>query len=270
MSSAPQFDCRCASLRDDDVQALATRYPVATPPTVTTRAVLPDAMVGAFYEHHLTAIGGTGTFTWVFAEDGSNPGVDDFRPGLVLSENGVLSGVPVSSDTGGPDYIERGLIRATDTNGDFHTKRFFIRISPDGVTTTTATSTTTSTAVPPSGDAPIPCETTTTTMLLSPCDLQTRFAGVHCKAKEMQEFLAAVAGRREKIERLIARIIHVSERARRQVAYGGSLRTAIRLLARTERCANELGKLLQRAGFVEAVGRENAARLVQMEEVLRS
>ncbi|HWO93626.1 MAG TPA: matrixin family metalloprotease, partial [Dehalococcoidia bacterium] len=218
MNSAPDFDCRCGAVREDDIQTLGAYYPLATPPTVTTPAMLPDAVVGAPYEHHLEAIGGTGAFTWAFADDGFNPGVDDFRPGLVLSEDGVLSGAPVYSDTGGPEYIERGLIRATDTNGDFHTKRFFIRIYPAGITTTTATSTTTSTAVAPVVDGPIPCETTTTTIPPSPCDLADGFPGVACKAAEGERLVRTFPRRRAKAGKLIRQVASRAERARVEIA----------------------------------------------------
>jgi hypothetical protein len=269
MSSASPLDCRCAALGGDDAEALSARYPVATPVSVTTPALLPDATIGVPYEQPLTAIGGTDMFTWAFAGDGSNPGVRDFGPGLAVSPDGVLSGVPVEPRFTGLDGFERALIRATDTNGDFHTKQFLLRVNPAGVTTTTATSTTTSTAVGPEDNGPIPCLTTTTSTTPSFCDSQDGFFGVQCKLTEAERLVRTFPRRRTRATRLLALVRSRSERARIEtIRPRANLRKAVRLLNRARYYAITLTALSGRTQLANAVGPDNASALNALGQVV--
>lgn len=119
------------------MEALSFVYPVKVPP-----ATLPEGTALVPYSQPLVAIGGTGPYRWTFAGDGSNPGDDDFGHFGLYILDGAISGVP---DAAG---CESALIKATDVNGDSHTKRFYLGVVPAGATTTTSTSTTTTT-VPP-------------------------------------------------------------------------------------------------------------------------
>jgi hypothetical protein len=112
------FDGRCAELRSDDVAGLSFIYPTAIPPTITTPDPLPGAVVSAPYSQTLTAVGGAGGFSWGFASGSS-------FPGLTVSPDGVLSGTP-QAFTEEPFPLR---IKATDTNGDSHTKVLNITVS---------------------------------------------------------------------------------------------------------------------------------------------
>ena len=109
------FDGRCASLREDDFNGLSFLYPTAQPPTITSTDPLFDGRAGALYRLKLTATGGSGSFTWTLQGGGF--------AGLVLSADGVLSGTPAF---GGDGFFQ---VKATDSNGDSHTKVLTIHVS---------------------------------------------------------------------------------------------------------------------------------------------
>lgn len=130
------FDGRCASVRSDDEEGLSFLYPTATPPTITTPNPLPSGLVFRAYSVTFTAIGGTAPYTWDLVGGGF--------PGLKLSAEGVLAGVPAAL---GPGSLR---IMATDSKGDSHAEQFDIRVDLATPTPTPSlTPTPSSTPVPP-------------------------------------------------------------------------------------------------------------------------
>lgn len=172
MYARAHFDGRCASVRTDDIDGVSFIYPTALPPTISTVAALPNGRVGVPYHQQLTAMGGTGSFTWSLASGD--------LPGLTLSADGVISGTP---SIGGTASFR---ITATDGNGDSHTKLFNLTISGPTATPTrtrtqtrtptrTATSspTRTSTRTPTATRTATPSRTPTVTRTPSPTDTPT-------------------------------------------------------------------------------------------------
>jgi hypothetical protein len=162
------FDGRCASLREDDFNGVSFIYPTAQPPTITTTDPLPDGRIdpdtgqGALYRFTLKATGGSGSFTWSLVRGGF--------AGLVFSANGVLSGTPAY---GGDGFFQ---IKATDSNGDSHTKVLTIHVSgptptrtrtptvtPTPMNTATGTRTPTVTPTPTGAATATPSATPTLT-----------------------------------------------------------------------------------------------------------
>jgi putative Ig domain-containing protein len=161
------FDGRCASVRQDDMDAVAFLYPIAIPPTITTSSPLPLAAKGLSYIMPLTATGGAEPFTWSLVGGGF--------PGLGLSADGVISGTPT---TGGNGFFQ---IKATDSNGDSHTKVLNITVEgPVDTRTPTATVTATRTATltpsPTATATDSPTATTTPTSTPSPTNTLTATA----------------------------------------------------------------------------------------------
>jgi hypothetical protein len=141
------FDGRCAAVRADDIDGVSFLYPTAQPPTITTTDPLPNGRIdvrtgtGAPYRSTLTATGGSGSFTWSLVSGGF--------AGLDLSADGVLSGAPAF---GGDGFFQ---VKATDSNGDSHTKVLTIHVSgPTPTRTRTPTVTPTPTRTPTSSRTP--------------------------------------------------------------------------------------------------------------------
>jgi len=160
------FDGRCSALRSDDVSGAGVLYPTSLPPTILTADPLFDGRAGAAYRLALHAIGGTGTFTWSLVSGG--------YPGLDLDASGVISGTP---NFGGNGFLQ---VKATDTNGDSHTKVLSIHVS--GPTprrtrtptiTRTPTVTPTATVTPPDTVTPRPTSTPTATETLTATPSET-------------------------------------------------------------------------------------------------
>jgi hypothetical protein len=150
------FDGRCSALRGDDVSGAGVLYPTSLPPTILTADPLFDGRAGAPYRLALNAIGGTGTFTWSLVSGG--------YPGLNLDAGGVISGMP---HFGGNGFFQ---VKATDTNGDSHTKVLSIHVSGPAPTRTrtptitrTMTVTPTATVTPTDTVTPTPTSTPTAT-----------------------------------------------------------------------------------------------------------
>jgi len=123
-------------------------YPTAQPPTITTTDT--DPQFDRFnahtpYKFTLSATGGSGSFTWSLESGGFQ--------GLALSPDGVLSGTPAF---GGSGFFQ---IKATDSNGDSHTKVFTIQVSG-----ATPTRTRTPTVTPTATRTPTPSRTPTVTV----------------------------------------------------------------------------------------------------------
>ncbi|MEK6304375.1 MAG: putative Ig domain-containing protein [Acidobacteriota bacterium] len=97
MFGVAHFDGRCASIRQDDVDAIAFVYPTqngpGTPLTITTTS-LPTGVLGVTYPpHNIVATGGSRPYRWeVAAELGRLP------QGMSLAGIGVVNGQP--SQTG--------------------------------------------------------------------------------------------------------------------------------------------------------------------------
>lgn len=107
-------DDRCAAVRQDDVSGITFVYPLAIPPTITGSSQLPEAVFGEPYSQTLNAMGGSGNLTFTSIE-GPCP-----HPGLTLSPQGVIEGSAQAVGTACFD------VRATDANGDSHTRRLFL------------------------------------------------------------------------------------------------------------------------------------------------
>jgi len=175
------FDGRCAGVRTDDINGVSFLYPTAQPPTITTTDT--DPQFDRFnahtpYKFTLSATGGSGSFTWSLESGGFQ--------GLALSADGVLSGTPAF---GGSGFLQ---IKATDSNGDSHTKVFTIQVSgatptrtrtptvtptatrtPTSTRTPTATVTPTATSTATATETSIATSTATYTATATPTDTET-------------------------------------------------------------------------------------------------
>ena len=143
------FDGRCASVRQDDMDGVSFIYPTAQPPTITTTDTDPQFSrfnAGTPYKFTLSATGGSGSFTWSLVGGGFQ--------GLVLSADGILSGTPAF---GGNGFFQ---IKATDSNGDSHTKVLTFQVSGAAPT---RTRTPTITPTPPFTSTPSRTPTATAT-----------------------------------------------------------------------------------------------------------
>ncbi len=146
------FDRRCAALRADDATGASIIYPTTQPPTITTTDPLPDARSGVPYHVVLDAVGGAGGFTWNLVRGGV--------PGLSLSDDGTISGVP---EYGVQTFLQ---VQATDVAGDSHTKVLYIHVAGPTPTRTAKAVVTATSTVTPSASAtrtptatPLPSET---------------------------------------------------------------------------------------------------------------
>ena len=119
------FDGRCAGLRADDVAAVSFVYPNDKPPTIETASPLPIAVAGEPYRVEVSATGGAGSFQFERIE-----GPCTGFPGLELSSDGVIEGTPMAF--GNQCYV----VKATDANGDSHTKRLDLQVSLEPPTPT--------------------------------------------------------------------------------------------------------------------------------------
>ncbi|HXQ24332.1 MAG TPA: matrixin family metalloprotease [Candidatus Acidoferrales bacterium] len=150
------FDGRCAQVETDDEAGVSFIYPTPIPPTITTQDPLPLGAKGVSYNPNnvpLTAMGGTGSFTWSLVGGGF--------PGLSLSADGVLSGAPT---TGGSGFFQ---IKATDGNGDSHTKVLNITVLGP-IATATRTATLTLTPTPTATASVTPTATASPTATVTP------------------------------------------------------------------------------------------------------
>ncbi len=108
------FDGRCAALRADDEEGLRAIYPEPAPVAIVTPDPLPTGILGVPYSVTLVATGGAPPLTWSVLAGGF--------PGLDLDASGVLSGTP---EAFGDSFLR---IRATDAEGESHTKVFDITV----------------------------------------------------------------------------------------------------------------------------------------------
>ena len=108
MAGTAHFDGRCASIRQDDIDAITFVYPASGggsgPLTVVSTSPFAVGTAGSEFSRQLLASGGIPPYNWALIS-GSLP------DGLVLSTAGIVSGTPVS--TGSSDFT----VRVTDVRG---------------------------------------------------------------------------------------------------------------------------------------------------------
>ncbi|MEW6127080.1 MAG: putative Ig domain-containing protein, partial [Acidobacteriota bacterium] len=96
MYAIAHFDGRCASVMQDDMDAMRFIYPATSggggPLSIVTTSPLANATTGQAYSQTLVASGGTAPYTWSLVS-GSLPA------GLTLSSSGVISGTPTTAGT---------------------------------------------------------------------------------------------------------------------------------------------------------------------------
>jgi hypothetical protein len=90
------FDGRCASLRQDDINAITFVYPSTGggpgPLTIVSTSPLGTGTVGSVFSRQLIATGGTTPYTWSLLS-GSLPN------GVVLNPTGIIGGTPTATGT---------------------------------------------------------------------------------------------------------------------------------------------------------------------------
>lgn len=97
MFGVAHFDGRCASIRQDDMDAIAFVYPTQNGPgaplTITTTELLTGVLRVTYPLQNIVATGGTRPYTWEV-----EAGLGRLPPGMSLAGIGVLNGQP--SETG--------------------------------------------------------------------------------------------------------------------------------------------------------------------------
>jgi hypothetical protein len=263
MTSSPHHDCRCAGIQVADAKALSFVYPREIPPTILTPGQLPDGALGEPYQIQLEAIGGTGKYTWSFTTDGTNPEVYTV-PGMELSSDGTIAGVPTVADMQLPVYV-----KAEDTNGDSHVKRFDLLIHAPWVPTTTPSTTTTTVA--PALHTDLPCElTTTTTTTLAerpPCSRDIGFLRIGCELTQLRRLRRALS-RPEPVARLYWRMLDRFKAARNHELRGRGLGKAAEQIRTLKRQALTVARLARRPSFRRREGIPAADRLAEIAEGL--
>jgi hypothetical protein len=108
MFGIAHFDGRCASIHQDDIDAITFVYPATGggpgPLTILSTSPLGIATAGSAFSRQLLASGGANPYSWSLVS-GSLPG------GLNLLPNGLISGTP--PDTGTSDFT----VKVTDPQG---------------------------------------------------------------------------------------------------------------------------------------------------------
>src|SRR5438309_1265638 len=96
MFGVAHFDGRCASIHQDDIDAITFVYPASGggngPLTVVTALPLGIGTAGSLFSRQLLASGGVSPYSWSLGS-GSLP------QGLSLSPNGIISGTPATPGT---------------------------------------------------------------------------------------------------------------------------------------------------------------------------
>ncbi len=135
------FDGRGASLRADDEDAVSALYPTTLPLTITTADPLPPGEVGAPYDVELTVAHASGAVTWTLLKSND--------PGLIVTSDGHITGSPTFL---GSLSVQ---VKATDADGNSHTKLLHLTVPSVAATATptrsgtpSASSTTTPTVSP--------------------------------------------------------------------------------------------------------------------------
>jgi Putative Ig domain/Matrixin len=96
MFGVAHFDGRCASIRQDDIDAITFVYPASGggsgPLTVVTASPVGIGTAGSLFSRQLLASGGVAPYSWSLGS-GSLP------EGLSLSPSGIISGTPATTGT---------------------------------------------------------------------------------------------------------------------------------------------------------------------------
>lgn len=125
------FTLRVTSADEDGEQTISSRCTITVdPPTIfiSSNPTLPVATAGAPYETRLRAEGGAGPFRFRLHESSA-------APGLTLSEDGVLAGVPAAA---GSYPIQIQALSAAPDRAAPSTKRFFLTVRPAGLSIRTS------------------------------------------------------------------------------------------------------------------------------------
>jgi hypothetical protein len=115
------YDGRCASLRQDDREAIVFVYPGGTgggPLAIATATVLPAGSLNTSYSVGLTATGGTAPYGWSLIS-----GQASLPAGLSLSSSGVISGTPTAGGT------SNFTVQVSDAASATATKAFSLTIT---------------------------------------------------------------------------------------------------------------------------------------------
>ena len=90
------YDGRCASLKQDDINAIVFTYPATNGGAlaISSGSPLPNASLNTSYSQALTATGGTTPYAWTLVD-----GQGSLPAGLTLSAAGVISGSPTAPGT---------------------------------------------------------------------------------------------------------------------------------------------------------------------------
>lgn len=118
------FDGRCASLKQDDVNAMLFVYPGIGGGgpgalAITSPSTLAGGTTGVLYSQSLSGSGGAPPYIWSLA-----PGSGPLPPGLALAPNGSISGTPSATGT------FKSTIQVTDSTGATSQSALSITISP--------------------------------------------------------------------------------------------------------------------------------------------
>jgi hypothetical protein len=124
MFGVAHFDGRCASLRQDDVEAAAFVYPTqngpGTPLTITTTGPLLNGVFGVSYPpQNISATGGARPYTWDIV-----PGLGRLPLGMTLARIGIISGFPLENGT------FTFTVRVTDSAAADSRRTFLLTVAP--------------------------------------------------------------------------------------------------------------------------------------------
>ncbi|MFY9609109.1 MAG: putative Ig domain-containing protein [Blastocatellia bacterium] len=124
MFGVAHFDGRCASIRPDDMEAVAFVYPTQNAPgsplTITTTSPLMNGVLGVNYPpQNVSATGGARPYAWDIV-----PGLGRLPQGMSLARIGVMSGFPF--ETGTFNFT----VRVTDGAGAEARRMFSLTVAP--------------------------------------------------------------------------------------------------------------------------------------------
>ena len=124
MFSVAHFDGRCASIKADDMEAIAFVYPTQNGPggplTVRTTGPLLNGVLRVTYPpQNISATGGTRPYTWDLV-----PGLGRLPQGMSFARIGILNGMPIETGT------FTFTARVTDSAGAEAQKEFSLTVAP--------------------------------------------------------------------------------------------------------------------------------------------